>query len=189
MKEKLEEFLAEKFNAGENEITEVVANFKTINATKDEVLVEKGKVCRHLYFIVSGCIKACFTDDRGQETIRYVAFENQFISSIHSFIKQTPTNEYICAVEPSVLLVISYADFKTALRNSSLFKDFYIGMLEGTYLNNHWRIETFLRLDAKQRYEYILKNNPQLVQRLSNKNLSSFLGITPESLSRIKAKK
>ena len=73
--------------------------------------------------------------------------------------------------------------------NSPLFKDFYIKMLEGTYLHNHWRIETFLRLGAKQRYEYVMANNKQLVQRLSNKNLSSFLGITQESLSRIKAKK
>jgi len=115
--------------------------------------------------------------------------ENQFISSIHSFIKQVPSSEFICAVEASELLAISYIDFRSALSRISLFKDFYIKMLEGTYLNNHWRIETFLRLDAKQRYEYILEHNKQLVQRLSNKNLSSFLGITQESLSRIKAKK
>jgi len=189
MTESLEQFLANKFTCTENEISDVVSYFRPINTIKDEILVENGHVCRYLFFIVKGSVKAYFIDSNGQETIRYVAFENQFISSIHSFIKQTPSNEYISAIEPSELLVITYADFKSALSKSSLFKDFYIRMLEGTYLNNHWRIETFLRLDAKQRYEYLLKNNKQLVQRLSNKNLSSFLGVTQESLSRIKAKK
>ncbi|MDY0102483.1 MAG: Crp/Fnr family transcriptional regulator [Lentimicrobium sp.] len=185
----LEQFFSDKFICTENEISEVVSYFKPISAAKDEVLVENGNVCHYLFYIVKGSLKAYFIDIDGQETIRHVSFENQFISSIHSFIKQTPSNEYISTIEPSELLVIAYADFKTALSKSSLFKDFYIKMLEGTYLNNHWRIETFLRLDAKQRYEYLLKNNKQLVQRLSNKNLSGFLGITQESLSRIKAKK
>ena len=189
MTENLEQFLADNFTCTGDEIYEFVKYFKHKKATKDEVLVDNGDICRYLFFVIKGCVKAYFIDSDGQETIRYVAFENQFISSIHNFIKQTPSNECLSAVEHSDLLAISYTDFKSALSNSSLFKDFYIKMLEGTYLNNHWRIETFLRLGAKQRYEYLLENNKQLVQRLSNKNLASFLGITQESLSRIKAKK
>ncbi|MFA7326532.1 MAG: Crp/Fnr family transcriptional regulator [Candidatus Kapaibacterium sp.] len=189
MTESLEQFLAANFTCTEDEISEVVKYFRHKKAAKDEVLIESDKVCRYFYFVIKGCVKAFFIDSNGQETIRYVAFENQFISSIHSFIKQTPSNEYICTVEPSELLFISYTDFKSVLSRSSLFKDLYIKLLETTYQNNHWRIETFLRLNAKQRYEYLLKNNNQLVQRLSNKNLSNFLGITQESLSRVKAKK
>lgn len=140
-------------------------------------------------FIVKGGVKACFVDDKGVETIRYAAFDNEFIASIYSFIKQTPSDEYICAVEACELLAISFNDFKNVLSKSTLLKDLYIKMLEETYLYNHWRIETLLRLDARQRYEYMLQKNRKLVQRLSNKNLSSYLGITQESLSRIKSKK
>ncbi|WP_299107527.1 Crp/Fnr family transcriptional regulator [uncultured Winogradskyella sp.] len=189
MTESLEHFFTNKFTCTTDEISEVVKHFKYVEASKGEVLIEDGNVCRYLYFVIKGCLKANFIDANGQETIRYVAFENQLISSIHSFINQTSSNEYITVVEPSKLLAISYTDFKLELSKSSLFKDFYIKMLEITYLNNHWRIETFLRLDAKQRYDYLLKNDKRLVQRLSNKNLSHFLGITQESLSRIKAKK
>ena len=189
MTESLEHFFKNKFECTSNEISEVVKNFKYVEAAKDNILVEDGKVCRYLYFVIEGCVKANFIDANGQETIRYVAFENQLISSFHSFIKQTPTNEFITAVEPSKLLAISHSNFKLGLSKSTLFKDFYIKMLEMTYLNNHWRIRTFLSLNAKQRYEYLLKNDRRLVQRLSNKNLSHFLGITQESLSRIKAKK
>jgi len=189
MTESLEQVLEENFNGTKDEITEFVNYFKYKKVAKDEILVESGEVCRYFYFVISGSLKACFIDEKGQETIRFVSFENQFISSVYSFIEQTPSTEFICACEHSELLYISHVDFKDALSKIPLFKDFYINLLERAYLNNHWRIETFLSLDAKQRYEYILKNNSQLVQRLSNKNLSSFLGITQESLSRIKAKK
>ena len=185
----LEQFFADKFTNTKEEIAEIAAYFRLISTTKNEVLVANGDVCRHLYFVTKGCVKAYFINPNGEETIRYVAFEDEFISSIYSFIKQTPTTEFICAIEPSEMWAISYTDFKLALNNSSLFKDFYIKMLEGTYLYNHWRIETFLNLDAKHRYEHLLTKNNKLVQRLSNKNLASFIGITQESLSRIKAKK
>ncbi|WP_372755863.1 Crp/Fnr family transcriptional regulator [Labilibaculum sp.] len=189
MTESLEQFIRDNFTSTEKEIAEFVSYFKPVKATKDEVMLENGEVCRYFYFIIKGCVKAYFIDAKGQESIRYVAFENGFISNIHSLIKQIPSSEFIRAVEASELLAISYTDFKFALSKRNLFKDFYIKMLEATYLNNHWRIETFLRLDAKQRYEYMLTNSKQMVQRLSNKNLAGFLGITQESLSRIKAKK
>lgn len=189
MTENLEHFFTNQFECTANEISEITKHSEYIEAAKDEILIEEGKVCRYLYLVIAGCIKVNFIDINGQETIRYVAFENQIISSLHSFIKQTPSNEYITAITPTKLLAISYTNFKLQLCKSTVFKDFYIKMLETTYLNNHWRIETFLRLDAKQRYEYLIKNNKRLVQRLSNKNLSHFLGITQESLSRIKAKK
>ncbi len=189
MKASLGQFFAEKFTANGDEISEVIQYFRHRKVIKNEILVESGQVCPTLFFVVKGGLKTSFYDSKGQETIRYVAFENQFISSLYSFIKQTPSNEYISAIEPSELLVITHVDFKYSLSKISLFKDFYIRMLEGTYLNNHWRIETFLRLDAKQRYQYVLANNKQLVQRLSNKDLAGFLGITQESLSRIKARK
>lgn len=137
----LEHFLANNFKCTKDEILEVVKYFKHIEATKDEVLAKDNEVCRHLYFIIKGCVKAYFIDSKGQETIRYVALENSFISSIYSFISQTPSKEYICSVEFSELLAISYTDFKLALSTSSLFKDFYIKMLEGTYWNNSQRFD------------------------------------------------
>lgn len=189
MTEKLEQFFRKNFTTTEKEISEAVSYFKYKKVSKNQVLKESGDICKFLYFISSGCIKAGFINSDGKETIRFVSFENQFISSVHSFIEQTPSNEFISACENSELLIISHLDFKAALDNIPLIKNFYIKMLEKAYVNNHWRIETFLSLDAKQRYKYLLENNKQLVQRLSNKDLSSFLGITQESLSRIKASK
>ncbi|WP_282035944.1 Crp/Fnr family transcriptional regulator [Saccharicrinis aurantiacus] len=189
MKASLEQFFANRFTDADNEIPEVVQYFKPLKVAKDELLLESGMVCHSLYFIVSGSLKTSFIDAKGQETIRHVSFENQFLSSLHSFIKQTASTEFIYAIEASELQFISYNDFQKLISRTTLFRDFYIKMLETTYLNNHWRIETFLRLSAKERYEYLLTHKKEMVQRLSNKNLASYLGITQESLSRIKAKK
>lgn len=185
----LEEYLADNFVTTEDEISEVIKHFKYIKAGKNEVLIKSGDVCRYFYFVLKGCVRTYFNDAEGTEATRYVAFENQFITTMHSFIEQSPSNEYICTVEPSELLAISYKDFELAMSNIPLFKDLYIKQLERTYMTNHGRIEIFLRLNAKQRYEYILQNNKQIIQRLSNKLVAGFLGITQESLSRLKAKK
>lgn len=189
MKESVEQFFRNNFTTTENEISELANYFEYKKVRKNEILLKSGDICRYLYFIINGCIKASFIASDGKETIRYVSFENQFISSVLSFIEQTPSTEFISACENSELLIISHIDFKHALKDIPLVKDFYIKMLEKAYIHNHWRIETFLSLDAKQRYQFLVENNKQLVQRLSNKDLSSFLGITQESLSRIKASK
>jgi CRP-like cAMP-binding protein len=189
MVKKLEKYLADNFITTDVEISKIVKYFKHIKAAKNEVLIERGVVCNYFYFVINGCVRAYFYSSEGKESTRYVAFENQFISTIHSFIEQSPSNEYISAIEPSELLAISHTDFKTAISNIPIFKDLYIKQLERAYMTNHWRIEILLRLNAKQRYDYLLKNNKQIIQRLSNNTLASFLGITQESLSRLKAKK
>jgi CRP-like cAMP-binding protein len=65
----------------------------------------------------------------------------------------------------------------------------YNKQLEIAYITNHWRVESFLKMSAKQRYDFLLQTNPAIIQRLSNKIVASYLGITQESLSRIKAQK
>lgn len=184
----LKDFFRLRYSTSEEELEKLAGYFSVQEAAKGEVLSNSGEKCRYLYFINRGSLKACFINETGQETIRFVSFENSFLTTIHSFVDQTPTNENICACEKSEVLAISHSDFKRALESISFFKDFYIFMLERTYVTNHWRIESFLRMDAKHRYAYILEQKPHLVQRLSNKNLAHYIGITQESLSRIKAK-
>lgn len=189
MTEGLEHFFSNRFNASQKDTSDILAFFKHTKVSKNEVLVNCGEVCHFFYFVVKGSVKTSFNDSDGQETIRHVAFENQFITNFHSYIEQSPSSENITAIEASDLLAISHTDFKTALETIPVFKEFYIKALEATYIANHKRIESFLRLNAKQRYDYVIKNNNKLVRRLSNKNLSAYLGITQESLSRIKAQK
>ena len=189
MKEQLTRFFATNFRATSNEIEQLVSAFSERKVKKNENLISKGDICRFSYFVCKGAIRAYFVTDDGQEATRYIALENQFITTIHSFISQTATNEFIQATEETELLSISYTDFKKVISETTLARDLYIKQLEVAYTTNHWRLESFLKMGANERYAFLLKTNPVLIQRLSNKIIASYLGITQESLSRLKAKK
>jgi CRP-like cAMP-binding protein len=189
MKEKLKTYFAEKFQTTTTEIEQVVAAFKEKIVKKNDILISKGDICRYTYFVCSGSVRAYFIDDDGEEATRYIALENQFITTIHSFISQIPTNEFIQATERAEILQISYTDFKKIMEETTLARDLYNKQLEVAYITNHWRLESFLKMTAKQRYDFLVQTNPAIIQRLSNKIVASYLGITQESLSRIKAQK
>ncbi len=189
MTEILKTYFANNFQTATTEIEKVVSAFIEKTVKKNETLISKGDICRYTYFVCKGSVRAYFIDDDGQEATRYIALENQFITTIHSFISQTPTNEFIEATEQAELLQISYSDFKKITEETTLGRDLYNKQLEVAYITNHWRLESFLKMSAKQRYDFLLQTNPSIIQRLSNKIVASYLGITQESLSRIKAQK
>ncbi|MFN4853053.1 MAG: Crp/Fnr family transcriptional regulator [Bacteroidota bacterium] len=189
MREILKTYLANNFQTSKSEIEKVVSTFTENAVKKNETLISKGEICRYTFFVCKGSVRAYFIDDNGQESTRYIALENQFITTIHSFTSQTPTNEFIEATEKGEVLQISYNDFKIILGETKLGKDLYNKQLEIAYMTNHGRLESFLKMTAKQRYDFLLETNPAIIQRLSNKIVASYLGITQESLSRIKAQK
>jgi CRP-like cAMP-binding protein len=189
MTEKLATYLANNFQTTSTEVEKLVAAFRPVSVKKNENLISIGETCRYSYFVCKGSVRAYSISEDGQEATRYIALENQFITTVHSFIAQTPTNEFIQATEQSELLQISYTDFKKLIEETTLTKDLYNKQLEVAYVTNHWRVESFLKMSAKQRYDYLIETNPAIIQRLSNKIVASYLGITQESLSRLKAQK
>ena len=189
MTEQLKTYFANNFEAAPIEVEMLLNAFKEKSIKKNEILISKGDVCKFTYFVCKGSVRAYFIDDDGQEATRYIALENQFITTIHAFISQTPTNEFLEATEKSELLQISFNDFKKIIEETTLGRDLYNKQLEVAYINNHRRLESFLKMSAKQRYDFLLQTNPAIIQRLSNKIVASYLGITQESLSRIKAQK
>jgi CRP-like cAMP-binding protein len=189
MTEQLKKYFANNFQTTPTEVEKLVPAFKEKSVKKNETLISKGDICRYTYFVCKGSVRAYFIDDDGQEATRYIALENQFITTIHAFISQTPTNEFLEATEKAELLQITYNDFKKIIEETTLGRDLYTKQLEVAYQTNHWRLESFLKMTAKQRYDFLMETNPAIIQRLSNKIVASYLGITQESLSRLKAQK
>jgi CRP-like cAMP-binding protein len=185
----LEFYLHQTITATPHDIEKITACFKYKQFEKNEVLLRQDEVCRHVYFINKGSIKAYFIDQNGEEAIRYIAFEDNFITILNSFITQTPSNEFLQTTEKGDLLFIAYQDFRQLLYAIPAWKDLYIKQLEIAYITNTWRLESFIKMDAKQRYDFLLETNPKIIQRLSNKIVANYLGITQESLSRLKSKK
>ncbi len=189
MTEQLEQFLTITIRATTDDLDKILSCFKVRQVTKNEILLSNTETCRHVYFINSGSVRAYFIDEEGNEATRYIAFENNFITTLNSFITQTTSTEFLQATEMGEVLTISYQDFRQLLLMLPIWKDLYIKQLEIAYTTNAWRLESFIKMDAKQRYDYLFETNPKVIQRISNKIVANYLGITQESLSRLKGKK
>jgi CRP-like cAMP-binding protein len=164
----------------------LLSKFKQVNVRRNDLLLSADEVCRYAYFICKGCIRTYFIDKTGGEKTRYLAFENNFVTAFASFITQTPSAQYVQALEDATLLRIGHVDFYKMVDDNPVFAKLYRDSLEQSLVFSTWRIETMISMTAKERYEDLLERMPQVVLRLPNKHVASFLGITQESLSRLK---
>jgi CRP-like cAMP-binding protein len=167
----------------------ILSKLKPLSVAKNEFLVVKGDVSRYFYYLHSGCVRNFSIQDNGQESTRCIAFEQSFVGNLSSFLSQQPSEEFLQALEDSKFLMLHKSDFDTLLQESRVFERIYRQQLERTWLTNNWRLDSFLSMPAKKRYEHLIKTDPQIISRLSNKIVASYLGITQESLSRLKTGK
>jgi len=163
--------------------------FKPLTAKRNEILLEKGKIARHMYFIARGCLRILLIDDAGQEATRFLLFEGQMGTSFPSFITKQPSKASIQCVEPSEMLIIDYNDYQQLIEEMPGWETMTRLNLERAYIDAIERIESLITMDARQRYDILLKQNPIIVQRLPNKFVADYLGISQETLSRLKSKK
>lgn len=182
----LEKYLYERINLSDAEFEFIFSFFKLRNVDRNEILFSEGQICNHFYFVNKGCIRMYYVHPNGTEITRYFAFEKNFGTALASFITQKPSLEYIQAVEKSEVLSILRNDFYQILETIPLFERIYQRILERSHDINSQRIESLLGKNAKERYFALSEQNPIIIERISNKLVASYLGISPETLSRIK---
>lgn len=189
MYEQLAKFIKEKIIISDEEIDSILPFFKTLSVKKNEFLVSHGEFGQQLYFVEKGCLRIFFINEEGQESTRFIAFENNFASALVSFITEATAVEYVQALEDSQLLYIDRNDFFNLLEKYPVWEKFYRYYLEFAYVTNTNRLMSFITMDARMRYEKLLKERPIVVKRLPSKVVASFLNISQETLSRLKSKK
>jgi len=156
---------------------------------QDEIVLKKGEICNHIFFIEKGILKTYFTNDLGKEVINGIAIENNFCTSIASFVNQTHSSENIKALEETRLIYINFRNFKLLIEKFPVYKEIYIKILEDYLSFTTWRLESVMLMDSKERYNTLMKVFPKLFLKISNKDMADYLGMSPETLSRIKSKK
>ncbi len=161
--------------------------FEQVIYPKNQLLVTEGSICRHLYFMEKGALRGYYNLD-GKEVTHWFGFENDFVTSFHSFITQEPAVENLQLIEGSVLWSIS-KDTLNALLNSNpeierivriAYEKYYI-RLEERYVNAQFKT-------AAERYEQLLNESPHILERISLGQIASYLGISQETLSRIRSR-
>jgi len=165
---------------------EIKAATKSVQAPKGKNILNKGGRCAQLYFIERGLLRGYYFDD-DKEITHWFAQEGEFATGFYSFISKEPSFEFVQALEDCSLIEISYA----ALQN--LYAKFpeteRLGRLitESYYLKLEERLLSLQFKSAKERYHNLLTGNPKLLQRAPLGQIASYLGITQETLSRIRA--
>jgi CRP-like cAMP-binding protein len=185
----LTQYITDRIRLTDDELALALSRLRPRQVAKNEVLVGKGEVCRQLFFVEKGCIRTYYLQQNGSEATRYIAFEGIFGTALASFISEQPTLEYVQALEPSELLVISRTDFYALLDEIPAWERLYRISLEYAQVLNTWRLESLISMDAKARHDHLMATDPQIIRRCSNRIVASYLGITQESLSRLKAQR
>ncbi|WP_020594894.1 Crp/Fnr family transcriptional regulator [Spirosoma panaciterrae] len=155
---------------------------------RKEHIVPMHAVHEHISFIHSGCVREYYLTDQSEEVVVWFGFERDIAVSLPSFVLQQPARTAIQALEPTTILQVSRTDLY------NLYDQFHdlerLGRLlaEENLIKTDFHIHCLQALTAKQRYEAVLAQYPQLGQRVPLSMIASYLGITKETLSRIRAK-
>lgn len=169
-------------------LDKVLSNFKHIQAKRNEQLLKQGDICKYVYFIAKGCLQVYVHDKDLNETTRDIVIEDNWCSELLSFGSGKPATEYIRAVEPSELFAIDRQAFQTMMETVPQFDKVYKQILEASYANSVYRINTFVALTALDRIKWLMQYRPLLMTRLPSKLIASYLGINKDVFSRLKAK-
>lgn len=155
---------------------------------KRQFLLQAGEVSRAESFVVKGCLRAYYLDVRGHERTVQFALEGWWIGDMASFASQTPATLTIEAMEDAVLLQIGKEEFETLLNTVPKFERFFRLLLTNAFIAHQRRVLSHLSGSAEERYLRLRTQYPSFERRIPLRHIASYLGVTPEFLSRMRAR-
>ncbi|WP_298136129.1 Crp/Fnr family transcriptional regulator [Flavobacterium sp.] len=188
MIEILREHIISRLGKDIDNLDMVLDYFKPMTIDRNKFLVQEGKTCNYVYFIVKGCLQVFVYDSEMNETTRDIVTEGTWCSELISFGSGKPASENIKTVEPCELLAIDKQGFQKLMETVPQFDKVYKQILETSYANSVYRINTFVALNALERIKWLMESRPKLLSRVSSKLIASYLGINKDVFSRYKSK-
>lgn len=166
-----------------------LSNAQIIHLKKGDYWVVEGKTCRYIGFVEKGVFRV-FSTVEGKEIIAHFSFErrNPVLSAYTSFINQQPSLESIQALEDSTLMVLHYDHLQNLYQQRPIFERLGRLLIEQMYVLAKTRIYDLQHKTASERYNELLEKYPQIIHRIAHHHIASYLGIAPESLSRLRKK-
>jgi CRP-like cAMP-binding protein len=163
----------------------VTTLFKEKSLKKGDFFLEEGRICKHAGFVAKGLLRYYINDD-GEEKTYAFSQENGFVCNYESFLPQSPSSKIIQALEDCEMLVISYNDLQVFFAKIREGERFGRMVIESVFLQLLKDVNSFYTESPELRYERFLKNHADLQQRISQYHIASFVGVKPQSLSRIR---
>jgi len=154
---------------------------------KKQYLLRQGSVCRFHTFVCSGCLRSYRIDDNGSEHIFSLSPANHWVSDRVSLVTETPSNEFIDALEDSTVIQLSVNNFKTLLKDIPNFDALNTKIITDECSTSRDRIYMMLSHQAEERYRQFIQCFPQLHHRIPIFMIASYLGVTRETLTRVRS--
>jgi CRP-like cAMP-binding protein len=186
MTTELKEFIGKYIQLGAAELADIACKFRIKTIKKNEFLLQEGQVCKDIIFVQEGCLRLYYISN-DIETSVWFSFKNSSTVEISSFISGQPTSYFLQAIENSEILVLPKAELNKLYKTHPKMQEMMKNFLEDVVLNLINRFTSLQRDTAEQRYLDLL-SKPAYLQKIPQKYLASFIGVTPTSLSRIRRK-
>jgi CRP-like cAMP-binding protein len=168
-----------------DEIGIVKSLFKEKKYKKGDFFLEEGRICKYVGFVAKGLMRYYINHDGEEKTYEF-SQENEFVCNYESFLPQKPSSKIIQALEDSDVLIISHADLQSFYANVREGERFGRIAIEVVFLQLLQDLSSFYAETPELRYERFLKNHADLQQRISQYHVASYVGVKPQSLSRIR---
>ena len=169
-------------------MTIFVATFQQWIVPKDHFLIREHEVGDYIFFIKKGIARIYYFKN-GKEITEWIASDEQFFLSITSFFERSPSRLIIQTLEPAEVMGIHYNDLTRLASEYHEVETLYRKMLSRSLILSQYRMDSIQFETAQQRYEGLVKNSPEIIKRVPLSYIASFLGVTLETLSRIRSGK
>lgn len=172
----------------EEEFSEVLSFFQVEQVQKKQNLMMEGQVCKYHYFVLRGCLRKFFVNEKGIEQTTEFAIENWWLTDNKAFEQRLPTEFFIQAVEHSEVLRIDNLSQEQLLQAFPKMERYFRFIYQRAFAASQMRIKYLYGLSKEAFYHHLNEQHPEFVQRMPQYLIASYLGFTPEYLSEIRKK-
>lgn len=180
--------ISKHVNLEEDEVFFFLSLIKWKNLDKKTMLLKAGEACRYISYVHSGSLRAFYLDNNGKEATVMFAVADWWVTDMYCYLNSKPAMMYIEALEDSCILQLSKKHFEKLLIDVPKFERFFRILMQNAYTREQLRVIENLSLGAEERYFNFVCKYPHIAQTIKQKQIASYLGITPEHLSAIKRK-
>ena len=181
----LRKHIEELISLTDEEFSYILSHFEPIRRRKHQYLIQEKEPVNKEFWVIQGCLRSYFFDSAGKEHIIQFAMENWWITDYEAFNNKVPSKVFIDCLEDCQLLYITFENREKLSAEMHKMERFWAKKTKLGYIASQNRVLSLLKNTAKDRYEQLSAQYPDLLQRVPKKLIASYLGITRETLSRL----
>lgn len=181
--------ISKYISLNKDEVHYFVSLLKEKQVVKKTMVLKEEQICKEINFVLSGTLRAFYMDKAGKESTIMFAITDWWITDMCCFINQRPAMLNIEAVENCCIIQLQKEDLDELYLTVPKFERFFRIIMQNAYIREQLRVIENLSLSAEERYNIFLSKYPQVVKQVTQKQIASYLGITPEFLSTIRRNK